>query len=109
MWFGSRYTLVGFWDGLFRLGLIGPISLAKTVPVVVFGLNWRRATARAAVAAIVTSLVLNFAVEIFSIRLPFGISGPLLAMVTSMTLFMTVSLIDREPELDEDIEQILKL
>ena len=82
---------------------------AAIVPVVVFGLNWRRATARAAVTAIVASLVLNFAVEIFSIRLPFGVSGPFLAIVTSMVLFLVISLLEPPPKLDPDIDRILDL
>ena len=57
--------------GTFAFGTLA----AALTPTLVVGLNWRRATARAAVAAIVASLVLNFAVEIFSIRLPFGVSG----------------------------------
>ena len=39
--------------------------LAAIVPVVVLGLNWKRATPLAAVVAIVSSLVINFSVEIF--------------------------------------------
>lgn len=109
----AAFALYSYYGNDRLVALLGAFGwgtfAAAIVPVVVFGLNWRRATARAAIAAIVASLVLNFAVEIFSIRLPFGISGPFLAMVTSMTLFLLVSLMEKEPELDEDIEQILKL
>ena len=82
---------------------------AALVPVVVFGLNWKRATARAAIAAIVASLLINFGVEIFSLHLPFGISGPFLAMTTSMLLFVLISLVDTRPKLAPDIERILDL
>jgi Na+/proline symporter len=109
----AAFALYSYYGNERLVALLGAFGwgtfAAAIVPVVVFGLNWRRATAGAAVAAIVSSLLLNFAVEIFSIRLPFGISGPLLAMVTSMSLFLLISLASRPPELDADIEQILKL
>ncbi len=82
---------------------------AAIVPVVALGLNWKRASASAAVVAIVTSLVINFAVEIFSIRLPFGISGPLVAMTLSLILFILVSMISRPRALQPDIDRIMSL
>ena len=109
----AAFALYSYYGNDRLVALLGAFGwgtfAAAIVPVVVFGLNWSRATAGAAVTAIVTSLVLNFSVEIFSIRLPFGISGPLLAMVTSMTLFVIISLASRPPKLDPDIEEILKL
>lgn len=109
----AAFALYSYYGNDRLVALLGAFGwgtfAAAIVPVVVFGLNWRRATAPAAVAAIVASLLLNFGVEIFSIRLPFGISGPFLAMVTSMSLFLTVSLLSKQPSLDADIEQILKL
>jgi hypothetical protein len=41
--------------------------------------------------------------------LPFGIAGPFLAMASSMTLFVVVSLVDEKPTLPEDIKRILEL
>lgn len=109
----AAFALYSYYGNDRLVALLGAFGwgtfAAAIVPVVVFGLNWSRATAGAAVTAIITSLVLNFSVEIFSIRLPFGISGPLLAMVTSMTLFVIISLASRPPKLDPDIEEILKL
>jgi Na+/proline symporter len=109
----AAFALYSYYGNDRLVALLGAFGwgtfAAAIVPVVVFGLNWRRATARAAVAAIVTSLVLNFAVEIFSIRLPFGVSGPFLAIVTSMTLFLVISLLEPEPELDPDIDRIMDL
>ncbi len=109
----AAFALYSYYGNDRLVALLGAFGwgtfAAAIVPVVVFGLNWERATAGAAVTAIITSLVLNFSVEIFSIRLPFGISGPFLAMVTSMTLFLIISLASRPPKLDPDIEQILKL
>lgn len=109
----AAFALYSYYGNDRLVALLGAFGwgtfAAAIVPVVVFGLNWRRATAKAAVAAIVSSLVINFAVEIFSIRLPFGISGPFLAIVSSMTLFIIVSLLDQKPELDPDIEAILRI
>jgi SSS family transporter len=82
---------------------------AAIVPVVALGLNWKRASASAAVVAIVTSLVINFAVEIFSIRLPFGISGPLVAMTLSLIAFILVSMMSRPRQLQADIDRIMSL
>ncbi|MEM8768041.1 MAG: sodium/proline symporter [Pseudomonadota bacterium] len=109
----AAFALYSYYGNERLVALLGAFGwgtfAAALVPVVVFGLNWKRATAKAAVVAIVASLLMNFAVEIFSIRLPFGISGPFLAMTTSMSLFLIVSLIDRPPKLAEDIERILDL
>lgn len=82
---------------------------AAIVPVVVLGLNWKRATAKAAVVAIVSSLLINFGIELLSIRLPYGISGPFLAIVSSMTLFVVVSLADKRPKLAPEVERILSI
>ena len=82
---------------------------AALVPVAVFGLNWKRATAPAAIVAIVVSLLINFGIEIFSIQLPFGVSGPYLAIIVSLALFMLVFFMSKQPKLAKDIERILEL
>jgi SSS family transporter len=109
----AAFALYSYYGNDRLVALLGAFGwgtfAAAIVPVVVFGLNWKRATARAAIVAIVTSLVLNFGVEIFSVSLPFGISGPFLAIVTSMTLFLLVSFLDQKPELADDIDRILDL
>lgn len=109
----AAFALYSYYGNDRLVALLGAFGwgtfAAALVPVVVFGLNWKGATARAAVVAIVSSLVINFSVEILSIRLPFGISGPFLAMLTSMLLFVLVSMLDRKPRLAPDIERILEL
>ena len=109
----AAFALYSYYGNDRLVALLGAFGwgtfAAAIVPVVVFGLNWKRATARAAIVAIVTSLVLNFGVEIFSVSLPFGISGPFLAIVTSMTLFLLVSFFDQKPELADDIDRIMDL
>jgi SSS family transporter len=109
----AAFALYSYYGNERLVALLGAFGwgtfAAALVPVVVFGLNWKRASARAAVAAVVTSLVVNFSVEIFSLALPFGVSGPLLAMVSSMTLFIVISLADEPRPLPRDIDRILDL
>jgi Na+/proline symporter len=109
----AAFALYSYYGNDRLVALLGAFGwgtfAAAIVPVVVFGLNWKRATAKAAISAIVASLVINFGVEIFSIQLPYGISGPFLAIVTSMTLFLLVSMLDTKPVLAPDIERIMDL
>ena len=107
----AAFALYSYYGNDRLVALLGAFGwgtfAAALVPVVVFGLNWKRATAKAAIVAIVASLVINFGVEILSLRLPYGISGPFLAMTTSMLLFVLISLVDRKPMLAPDIDRIL--
>jgi len=109
----AAFALYSYYGNDRLVALLGAFGwgtfAAALVPVVVLGLNWKRATAKAAVVAIVVSLLINFGVEILSINLPFGISGPFVAMLTSMALFIVVSLLDAKPVLAPDVERILEL
>ena len=90
------------------LGAFGWATFAASIfPVVAIGLNWKGATVSGAIAAIVSSLLINFTVQIAGITFPYGISGGLVAFVTSMVLFIGVSLLTRPPELADDIDQVL--
>ena len=92
------------------LGAFGWGTFAASIfPVVAVGLNWRGATVAGAVTAISAALLINFVVQLSSIVLPYGISGPLVAFVTSMILFIGVSLITKQPELAPDIEDVLRI
>ena len=92
------------------LGAFGWATFAAAiVPVVVIGLNWKRANAMGAIAAITISLLINFSFEIFSVRLPYGISGPFVAFIASMTLFIVVSLLTPERKLDRDIDRVMTI
>jgi hypothetical protein len=58
------------------LGAFGWSTFAAAlVPTVAIGFNWKRATASAANVAIVTSLVVNFGIELFGLAIPYGITG----------------------------------
>lgn len=78
------------------LGVFGYGLFASTlVPALAVGLNWPRATARAAVASIVTGLAITLAGETVSFlglyRLPAGVPWSGVALVTSLLVFIAAS------------------
>ena len=77
--------------------------------MVALGLNWKRATAAAACCAIVLSLLVHFAIELFRIQLPFGIQGGMVAILISVIVFISVSLLSKPPTLDPEIDEIMDL
>jgi Na+/proline symporter len=90
------------------LGVFGAATFAAAlVPAVAFGFNWKRATATAANAAIAASLVLNLALELLGVRLPYGIHGGVLAMTLSLLLFFGISFASAPPTLAPDVEAVL--
>ncbi|MCH7822804.1 MAG: sodium/proline symporter [Proteobacteria bacterium] len=82
---------------------------AAIVPVVMLGLNWQRATKQAAVAAVTSSLLINFIVEISAINIPYGMPGGFLALVASMIIFIVVSLLTPEAVLKPDIRAAMEI
>lgn len=92
------------------LGAFGWATFAAAIfPVVGIGLNWKGATASGAITAIVSSLLINFAVQLGIITLPYGISGGLLAFITSFVLFIGVSLLTQPPQLEEDLAEVMEI
>ena len=92
------------------LGAFGWATFAASIfPVIAIGLNWKRATVMGAVAAIVSALVINFFVQLAGIVPPYGISGGLLSFLTSLVLFIGVSLAGTEPELPDDIRRAMDI
>lgn len=90
------------------LGVFGAGTFAAAfVPVVALGFNWKRATARAANAALAVSLSLNLALELLGVRLPYGIHGGVVALLASLLLFLGISLASPPPLLARDIEAAL--
>lgn len=90
------------------LGVFGAATFAAAlVPAVSLGFNWKRATAPAANVAIASSLVINLALELFGVRLPYGIHGGVVALLVSLTLFLGLSLASAPPRLAPDIEAVL--
>lgn len=92
------------------LGAFGWGTFAASIfPVVAIGLNWRGATVWGAVTAITVSLIINFVSQLTNFNFPYGVSGQLVAFVSSMVLFIAVSLISPKPFLESDIDRVLNI
>lgn len=75
------------------LGVFGWGTFAAALaPTIGIGLNWRRATPLAACLAIVSGLAVNLVLKLGKIALPYNIDVGAIALMTSMTLFIAVSL-----------------
>ncbi len=100
-----------YWGRL--VGILGAFGwgtfAAALVPLVVVGLNWKRANRVAAIAAVSISLILNLGIEAFQIRLPYGMSGGFIALLASLTLFFLLSLILRPEPIARDIDRAMDL
>lgn len=109
----AGFALFSFYQNERLVALLGAFGwstfAAAIVPVVVIGLNWKRGTARGAMVAVLSSLLINFSIEIFSISLPKDINGGFLAMLTSITLFIGVSLLDKRPKHAPEIARIMEI
>lgn len=92
------------------LGVFGWGTFAAAlVPVVAIGLNWKRATAAAACTAILSSLIVNFGIELLNIQVPFGVSGGIVSLLISLMFFIGISLVSDPPKLDADVEAVMAL
>ena len=109
----ASFALYSHFRDAALVGLLGAFGwgtfAASIFPVVAVGLNWRGANVAGAVAAIFAALIINFTVQLTGASLPHGITGPLVAFVTSMVLFVGVSLLTRKPELPSDIERVMEI
>ncbi len=92
------------------LGVFGWSTFAAAlVPTVAVGFNWKRATPLAANVAIVTSLAVNFGIELFDIGLPWGVHGGMASLLLSLTLFITLSMASRPPRLAPEVAAVMDL
>ena len=92
------------------LGAFGWGTFAASIfPVVAVGLNWKGATVAGAVTAIGTALTINFGSQLAGITFTYGVSGQLVAFVSSMVLFIGVSLVTKKPVLDNDIKLMMDI
>jgi len=109
----AAFALYSYYQNDRLVALLGAFGwstfAAAIVPVVVLGLNWRRGNAYGAVVAIVASLVINLGIEVFSISLPYGIHGGFVAMLTSLFLYISVSLLSKKDELAPDMAKVMSL
>ena len=82
---------------------------AALVPVVTIGFNWKRATAFAANAAIISSLVVNIGIKLFEIEIPYRVDAGAIALLVSLTIFFGISLLSKPPKLDNEVEAVMDL
>ena len=82
---------------------------AALVPVVTIGFNWKRATAFAANAAIISSLVVNIGIKLFEIEVPYRVDAGAIALLVSLTIFFGISLLSKPPKLDNEVEAVMDL
>lgn len=78
------------------LGTFGWGTFAAAIfPSIAIGLNWKRATGAACVASIVTSVALNFALELSArhglFQLPYGMNVGAFSLLASLVMFIGVS------------------
>ena len=82
---------------------------AALVPTVAIGFNWKRGTPAAAIVAIVSSLIVNFGIELFNVQVPWSISGGAIALVISLILYFAISFASRPQRLDPGIEAVMDM
>ena len=82
---------------------------AALVPVVAFGLNWKRATPLAANVAVISSLVVNFGVKVGNIGMPYKIDVGAFALIVSSTLFIGISIMSEPQKIDRDVEAVMEI
>jgi len=98
-------------DMIAMLGAFGwGIFAAAIVPVVAIGLNWKRGTALAANVAITVSLLINFTgmfLRKMDISIPYKIHEGALALVASICIYFSISLLSKPPVLDREVEAVM--
>lgn len=107
------FALYSHYENARLIALLGVFGwgtfAAALVPTAAIGLNWRRGTANAACAAIVTSLILNFTIEIFDIPLPGGIHGGTVALLASLILYFGISYASEPPVIDSKVRAVMDI
>ena len=99
-------------DGMIAmLGSFGwGIFAAAIVPVVAIGLNWKRGTALAANVAISSSLLINFTVMFMrkmEVPIPYKIHEGAIALIASICIYFTISLLSKPPVLSKEVEAVM--
>ena len=85
---------------------------AALAPTIGFGLNWKRATATAAVVSIVLSLIINvvaFLLQLAGVTIPYGVSPGAIALLASSIAFVGISLVSRPPSIDADVDAVMDI
>ena len=111
--FAALFALYSHYENARLVALLGAFGWgtfgAALVPAIGIGFNWKRATPLAASVAIAVSLVLNFSIEVFDIRLPHNIHGGTVSLLASTSIFFLISFLSRPPVLDPDVEAIMEI
>jgi SSS family transporter len=106
-------ALFALYSGENLVALLGAFGwgtfAAALVPAVAIGFNWKRASALAANVAIVSSLLINFGVKLLGVSMPYGIDAGAVALLVSLTLFFSISLLRTPPPIDADIAAAMEL
>lgn len=109
----AAFALYSHYENARLIALLGVFGwgtfAAALVPTVAIGLNWKRGTANAACTAIVTSLILNFTIEIFDIPLPGGIHGGSVALLASLILYFGISYASEPPVIDSKVRAVMDI
>ena len=89
--------------------LVEQIPSGDVTPYIApFGMQHSQPSSQAAVVAIVSSLLLNVVINVAAIQLPHGMNAGFVAFVTSIVLFIGVSLLtQRQHAIDADIDQVM--
>lgn len=90
--------------GTFSFGTFG----AALAPALAVGLNWKRVSAMAATASIVTGTVLNLVLELKLIPLPAGALPTAVSLSASFVVLLLVSWLTRGEEIDEDVRAVME-
>jgi Na+/proline symporter len=95
--------------GTFSFGTFG----AALAPVLAVGLNWKRVTAKAATASIVTGTTLNLGLEILARSLPkpllpAGMLPTAVSLAASFLVLLLATWLTREESLDDDVRMVME-
>jgi SSS family transporter len=90
--------------GTFAFGTLG----AGLAPALAVGLNWRRVTATAATASILTGTLLNLALEILKPPLPPGALPAAVSLAASFTVLLAVTAWSGADPLDDDVLAVME-
>ncbi len=92
------------------LGAFGWATFAAAiVPTVAIGFNWKRATPLACNLAISAGLIINFAIKLFEVKLPYAFDGGAFSLLVALTIFYVVSILTPQKPLPADIEAVMEL
>jgi len=107
------FSLHTYYNSKELVGILGAFGwgtfASALVPVVAIGFNWKRATSTAACTAIIISLFLNLVLKVFGITIPFGFDGSAFAMIISTLIFLLVSYLGPQDQMDEDLEALIEI